>query len=110
MQGGCEKGVNMPRICVLLAEGFEEIEAITIVDVLRRADLEVTTVSVKPGPVRGSHGVVVQADRELAQASREAWDMVILPGGMPGATNLRDDPGVADLLKRQADAGKKIGA
>jgi 4-methyl-5(b-hydroxyethyl)-thiazole monophosphate biosynthesis len=100
----------MPRICVLLAEGFEEIEAITIIDVLRRADLEVATVSVKPGRVRGSHGVVVEADRDLAEASRDAWDMVVLPGGLPGATNLRDDPRVADLLRRQAEAGKRIGA
>jgi protein deglycase len=100
----------MSRICVLLAEGFEEIEAITTIDVLRRAGLEVVTVSTKPGPVRGAHQVVVQADRDLAQASKESWDMVVLPGGMPGSTNLRDDPAVAEMLRRQAEAGKKIGA
>jgi protein deglycase len=100
----------MPRVCVLLAAGFEEIEAVTIIDVLRRADLDVVTAAVGQNPVKGSHGVVVQADRPLAELKGEAWDMVVLPGGLPGATNLRDDPGVVELLKRQAAKGKGIGA
>ncbi len=100
----------MPRVCVLLANGFEEIEAITIVDVLRRAEVEVVTVSLGPNPVRGSHAVAVQADKDLNQALKESWDMVILPGGMPGSTTLRDDARVQDLLKRQNKEGKKIGA
>jgi len=100
----------MPRVCVLLAAGFEEIEAVTIIDVLRRAELDVVTVAVAQNPVKGSHGVVLQADRALTDVKGEAWDMVILPGGLPGSTNLRDDPGVVDLLVRQAEKGKKIGA
>jgi len=100
----------MARVCVLLANGFEEIEAVTIIDVLRRAEVDLTTAAVAPGPVRGSHGLVVEADRSLADAAKETWDMVILPGGLPGATNLRDDPKVQDLLRRQAEAGRKIGA
>jgi 4-methyl-5(b-hydroxyethyl)-thiazole monophosphate biosynthesis len=100
----------MGRVCVLLANGFEEIEAVTIIDVLRRAKVEVVTVAVASGAVKGAHQVVVQADRDLAQAGAESWDMVILPGGLPGATTLRDDPRVQALLQRQAAQGKKIGA
>jgi 4-methyl-5(b-hydroxyethyl)-thiazole monophosphate biosynthesis len=100
----------MAKVCVLLANGFEEIEAITIVDVLRRAEIQTVTAAVTPGPVKGSHGVVVQADRNLADAVRESWDMVVLPGGMPGSTNLRDDPKVQELIGRQAREGKRIGA
>ena len=100
----------MPRVCVLLASGFEEIEAITVIDVLRRAEVEVVTAAVGPSPVRGSHRVMVQADKSLAEAAKEDWDMVVLPGGLPGATNLRDDPGVQDLILRQAKAGRKLAA
>ena len=100
----------MTRTCVLLAPGFEEIEAVTIIDVLRRAGIEVTALSVGASPVRGSHGISVSADRPLAEAAHEEWEMVILPGGMPGSTNLRDDPGVQGLLRRQAERGGRIGA
>ena len=105
----------MARVSILLAPGFEEIEAITIIDVLRRAEVEVTTLSAGgTGPggleVKGSHGIVVKADRALSAGSDEAWDMVILPGGMPGSTNLRDHEGVQALIKKQAQSGRKLGA
>ncbi len=100
----------MPKVCVLLAPGFEEIEAITIIDVLRRASIDVVALGVSGGQVRGSHGIGVAADRALAEAESEPWDMVILPGGMPGSTNLRDDPRVQALISRQAKEGKRIAA
>ena len=100
----------MAKVCVLLANGFEEIEAITIIDVLRRASIDVVTLGVASAQVRGAHGVTVQADRLLKGSERDAWDMVILPGGMPGSTNLRDDPAVQALIVRQAGEGKMIGA
>ncbi|MBI4603622.1 MAG: DJ-1/PfpI family protein [Planctomycetes bacterium] len=105
----------MPRVCVLLAQGFEEIEAITIIDVLRRAEVDVVTLGVKgSGPggleVAGAHGVAVRADRTLAAGAAEAWDAVILPGGMPGSTNLRDSPEVQGLIKKQAQAGRRLAA
>ncbi len=100
----------MPKVCVLLAEGFEEIEAVTIIDVLRRAKVDVVTLAVTAGPVRGSHGIAIETDRSLADSAGDAWDMVILPGGMPGSTNLRDDPRVLELIRRQAREGKRIGA
>jgi 4-methyl-5(b-hydroxyethyl)-thiazole monophosphate biosynthesis len=105
----------MASVSILLAPGFEEIEAITIIDVLRRAEVQVTTLSAGgTGPggleVKGSHGVVVKADRTLDAGAAESWDMVILPGGLPGATNLRDNPGVQALIRRQAQGGGKLGA
>lgn len=99
----------MARVCVLLAPGFEEIEATTIVDVLRRAEVDVVTLGVGGTEIRGAHGITVLADRPL-ESSDERWDMVILPGGMPGSTNLRDDPMVQSLVRAQARRGGGLGA
>ena len=105
----------MPKVCVLLAQGFEEIEATTLIDVLRRAGIEVAALGVGGTgagglDVKGSHGIVLRADRSLAAGAGESWDMVVLPGGMPGATNLRDSPAVRSLIRKQHQEGKKIGA
>lgn len=76
-------------VYVFLADGFEEIEALTPVDVLRRADVEVKTVGVTGKTVTGSHGIPVQADLELSEISLDhALEAVVLPGGMPGTLNL----------------------
>jgi 4-methyl-5(b-hydroxyethyl)-thiazole monophosphate biosynthesis len=98
-----------------LAQGFEEIEAITIIDVLRRAEIDVVTLAVEGGgsgglEVKGSHGVTVRGDKTLAAGSPESWDMVILPGGMPGSTNLRDNSTVIALIKKQSQGGRKVAA
>jgi 4-methyl-5(b-hydroxyethyl)-thiazole monophosphate biosynthesis len=101
------------RVLVLLAEGFEEVEAVTPIDYLRRAGVEVTTVSVsgKGGePVRGSHGIAVLPDAGLAELSGGAWDGVLLPGGMPGASNIAASAGAEALVKNTAAGGKLIGA
>ncbi len=100
----------MAAVCVLLANGFEEIEAVTIIDVLRRAGIEASVLGVTDRSVRGSHGITVNADGLLAEGADQAWDMVVLPGGMPGSANLRDDAAVQDLLKRQAERGGKLAA
>ena len=89
----------MPRVCILLAEGFEEIEAVTIVDLLRRAEVEVVILGVTGREIRGSHGIKLEADRPLQEVANEDWDMVILPGGMPGAENLRGHPDVQALVE-----------
>jgi 4-methyl-5(b-hydroxyethyl)-thiazole monophosphate biosynthesis len=91
----------MASVAVLLAEGFEEIEAVTIIDVLRRAGIEVTTLGVASQSVTGSHGITIEADALLAQGVDRPWDLVVLPGGMPGAAHLRDDENVQALLRRQ---------
>jgi len=100
----------MKKAIVLLAPGFEEIEAITVVDVLRRAGVEVTVAGVSEMEVTGSHGVTVKADRRLSEAAEESYELVVLPGGLPGATNLRDDPGVQALVRAQHAAGRRVAA
>jgi 4-methyl-5(b-hydroxyethyl)-thiazole monophosphate biosynthesis len=101
----------MPRVCVLLANGFEEIEAVTIIDVLRRAEVEVTSLGVGCVEVEGSHGIRIKADRALTEtAAGESWDMVVLPGGMPGAATLRDDRAVQSFIRSQQGRDGKIAA
>jgi protein deglycase len=100
----------MGRVCVLLAPGFEEIEAITVIDVLRRADIETITLGVDGPVVEGSHGIRVQADATLGDVAEGKWDAVVLPGGMPGSARLRDDARVQALLVRQRAAGGKLAA
>lgn len=80
----------MKKIAVLLAEGFEEGEALWIVDVFRRANLACDTYSLKDPLVKGSHDIIVSADKLLDDSIAD-YDMIFLPGGLPGATNLRDD-------------------
>lgn len=96
----------MPKVLVPLAEGFEEMEAVIVVDVLRRADVAVTTASLTDGrTVTGSHGIPVVADTTLDAVLGERFDAVVLPGGLPGATNLRDDARVAKLTQDVAERG-----
>ncbi len=96
------------RAVILLAEGFEEIEALTVVDVLRRAGIAAEMMSVSGWTVTGSHGIQVHADT-LWQEQGE-YDAVVLPGGLPGAENLRDDPRVLELVRRQWDSGRYVAA
>ncbi|MBE6086921.1 DJ-1 family glyoxalase III [Clostridium beijerinckii] len=98
----------MKKVCVLLAEGFEEIEALTVSDIIRRADVTCDLVSIAEKQVKSSHGVVVQADK-LFDENME-YDLVVIPGGIPGATNLRDDERVIKFVKKQNKDGKLIGA
>ena len=99
----------MSTAVVVLADGFEEIEAITQIDVLRRAGVDVTVAGVKPGAATGAHGVEVQTDRPLADVDFDP-DLVVLPGGMPGSERLGESQEVVDLLKKQNGAGRMIGA
>ena len=96
----------MPRVLVPLAEGFEEIEAVTIVDLLRRADIEVHTASLADRRVTGSHGITVEADLVLDDAKAADYDMIVLPGGMPGAEHLKNDVRVIALLQEFAAQGR----
>lgn len=99
---------------ILLAPGFEEIEALTPVDVLRRAGFDVTTVAVAPSAeVEGSHGVTVKADSLIADYTSAALataDWLVLPGGMPGASNLAANDVLTEALRIQADNGHSIAA
>lgn len=100
----------MARVAVLLADGFEEIEAVTIIDVLRRAGVDVVTLGVTGEIVHGAHGIDMRADRRFEDGEGEKWDLVVLPGGLPGATNLRDHPGVQELIRKQHEKKRGLGA
>jgi 4-methyl-5(b-hydroxyethyl)-thiazole monophosphate biosynthesis len=100
----------MPKVLVPLAPGFEEIEAVTIVDVLRRAGIEVTTAGLEPGTVRGAHGITVQPDASLGQLRGLDYDLIALPGGMPGTDNLDRDARLRQMLTEMAQAGKYVTA
>ena len=81
----------MKKVCVLLADGFEEIEGLTVVDLLRRAKIYVDTVSIMDDYiVHGAHGINVQTEDLFDEVDFEEFDMVVLPGGMPGTLNLKE--------------------
>ncbi|MBN1571389.1 MAG: DJ-1/PfpI family protein [Acidobacteria bacterium] len=100
----------MKRICIPLANGFEEIEAVTLIDVLRRAGFSVITCGLTGLQVCGAHNVTVAADIMISEALKDRWDLVVLPGGMPGATNLREDARVGKLLEQTVQADGYVGA
>ena len=94
------------RVIVPLAEGFEEIEAVTIVDVLRRAEIQVTTAHLKKNPVTGSHAITVTADKNIDDIKASDFDCIVLPGGMPGSSNLKEDERIIGLIREFSAAGK----
>jgi len=101
----------MSRVLVPLAAGFEEIEAITIVDLLRRAGIEVHAASLAGDrAVTGSHGITVVADVTLDEVQADGYDMIVLPGGMPGAEHLKADARVIALLRKFAAEGRHVAA
>ena len=97
------------KVAVLLAEGFETIEALTTVDVLRRAGVECSTFGTKSLEVTTSHSVTVKADKVLSDEIYN-YDIVVLPGGMPGSVNLRDDENVNEIVKKFYDEDKIVAA
>lgn len=100
----------MAKVLVPLADGCEELEAVTIIDLLRRAGVDVVTAGLKPGVVKASRGVQLVPDVTLDAALQDDYDMVVLPGGMPGASHLKEDVRILDLLKKMAAAGKYTAA
>ena len=101
----------MKKVAVFFADGFEEIEAISIVDVLRRANIEVTTVSIKnTTQVTGSHNITVIADDIFENIDFSVFEMLILPGGMPGAKNLNEHYKLKEQILYFNNQGKALGA
>lgn len=100
----------MPAVLVVIAEGSEELEAVTIIDILRRAQIEVTVAGLTAGPTRGSRGTVLVPDLALDDALARDYDMVVLPGGQPGTTNLEADARVRALLQNLGQKGKYLAA
>ncbi|MDX9881917.1 MAG: DJ-1/PfpI family protein [Prolixibacteraceae bacterium] len=101
----------MKSIAIHLAEGFEEIEAITIIDVLRRAEFDVVTISLTGDKyVVGAHRVTVKADQLFEETDYTAFDMIVLPGGMPGAKNLDGHAGLKQQIAAFHQQGKPLAA
>jgi 4-methyl-5(b-hydroxyethyl)-thiazole monophosphate biosynthesis len=94
---------------IILAEGFEEIEAVTCIDLLRRAEVSLTVAGLRQTHVNGSHGITLIADKALAAVGAD-FDALILPGGMPGSANLAASEKVTALIKQMHAAGKLIAA
>ena len=100
----------MPTVLVPLAQGCEEIEAITVIDVLRRAGITVVSAGLDAQPVRASRGTVLIPDTTLETALEQSYDMVVLPGGQPGSNNLKADARILALLGKMAQQDKYIAA
>lgn len=100
----------MATVLVPLAQGCEELEAVTIIDLLRRAQIKVVTAGLTPGPVEGSRGTRLLPDMDLDEAIKRDYEMIVLPGGQPGATNLEKDPRIIALLKKMSSAKKYTAA
>ena len=98
----------MAKVAVILADGFEEIEALTVVDVLRRANITCHMVGFEDR-VTGSHAIQVQADR-VFDGDLSDYDMIVLPGGMPGSAHLRDNEQLIAELQKFEQVGKKVAA
>ena len=101
----------MKKVYVFLADGFEDVEALIPIDVWRRGGVDVTTVSISDFPlVNSAHGVNIEADIMFEQGEFDDADLIFLPGGMPGASNLFAHKGVCKAVVDQFAAGKKVAA
>lgn len=99
-----------PTALVLLAPGFEEIEAITVIDILRRAEFDVTSAGTVSGPLTASRGTRHLADHEIDAIQDQIFDIVILPGGVEGTANLKADERVRDILSAQKASNRYVAA
>lgn len=100
----------MSKVLVPLAQGCEEIEAVTVIDILRRAGITVTSAGLDDQPVRASRGTVLIPDCTLESALEHEYDMVVLPGGQPGTDNLMGDARILALLQKMSQQGRYISA
>lgn len=100
----------MKTVLVLFADGSEELEAITIVNILRRAGVSVTLAGLTAGSLRGSRGVMIQPDSTLDEVRHKDFDMIVLPGGQPGTNHLKADARVLELVKRMEQQGRFVAA
>lgn len=100
----------MPTVLIPLAQGCEELEAVTVIDLLRRAGIEVITAGLDDQPVKAARGTRLLPDTTLDTALLRDYDMVVLPGGLPGADNLDKDLRIRALLQRMAQQDKYTAA
>ena len=102
--------VHLPHVLVPLAQGCEELEAVTIIDLLRRAEIEVTSASLNDQPIIASRGTKLIADTTLEQVMDREFDMIALPGGLPGADHLNEDARIHEVLKKAVDNNRYVAA
>jgi protein deglycase len=100
----------MSKVLVPLAPGFEEIEAITVIDILRRAGVDVVVAGTQAGTIEASRKTKHLADCTLDEVRAEEFDMIVLPGGQPGATNLRNDPRVRKIIEELQARNRRVAA
>ncbi len=100
----------MPKVAILLAPGYEELEAVTVIDVLRRAGVEILITGLSDDPVPSAREVKIVPDTTIDQLDPAELDMVVLPGGLPGVANLKKDPRVKELLDQVNQRGKVCAA
>lgn len=100
----------MSHVLVPLAQGCEELEAITITDLLVRAGITVTTCGLDDQPVKASRGTTIIPDTSIEKVLQQSFDLIVLPGGLPGADHLRDNPHLQSLIKKQAAENKYLAA
>ncbi len=100
----------MARVLIPLAQGCEELEAVTVIDLLRRAGIEVVSAGLEPGAVTASRGTVLLPDTTLEAVLEDEFDMLVLPGGLPGADHLDQDPRIHRLLQRFSATGRYTAA
>jgi 4-methyl-5(b-hydroxyethyl)-thiazole monophosphate biosynthesis len=104
------KGVFMPSVAVILADGFEEVEAIAIIDVLRRAGIDTVVAGLHDGHITSARKVKIIPDTTIDAVMVDDFDMIVLPGGQPGTDNLNADTRVKDLVTNFSQKGKLTGA
>ena len=100
----------MPRVAVILADGFEEVEATAIIDVLRRAEIDTVVAGLHDGHITSARKVKIIPDTTIDTVRVDDFDMIVLPGGQPGTDNLNADPRVKELIKGFSRKGKLTGA
>lgn len=100
----------MKNVLVLFSDGSEELEAVTVVNLLRRAGVTVTLAGLSAGPLRGSRGTLLTPDTTLDEAVRHDYDMLVLPGGQPGTNHMKADVRVLNLVQRMCTEGKYVAA
>lgn len=98
------------KVLVLLAPGYEELEAVAVIDVLRRAGIDVTVAGLVTGPVPSARGVKIVPDRYIDEVTGQDYDLVVLPGGIEGTENLSRDERVIGILRDQLASGRLVGA
>jgi len=100
----------MSKVLVFLAPGFEEIEAITVIDLLRRAEIDVTVAGLEDGLIVGSHDIAVNSDLFIGEINSDDYDMLVLPGGQPGTNNLKANEIVLNTIRHYQKNGKYLAA